>query len=256
LTGGVFYLVCHLTGLVGDAGLFDRVEFADLGVGEWWLFVLVFVVGRGHGAADFRLVVGVLRESGVAQIAGEYWLFEIAVSGRKIIVLIKVLWLIIFWYGLCVAKVRLVDIWMGYCGLKIGIDGYVLIVDESLKLNLLFGEALLRGDESGGNLWLFGDGPGRWSESGVGVSEDEVGSLGLLVIEDFWGFEVVEEDLWVLVGGSWVFPEDGRLLWRQVLPEGSLVVIQGILLDGVGIMTDGNKIVVQVSVFNDILGRN
>ncbi len=45
-------------------------------------------------------------------------------------------------------------------------------------------------------------------------------------------------------------------MWRQVLPEGSLVVIQGILLDGVGIMTDGNKIVVQVSVFNDILGRN
>jgi hypothetical protein len=112
----------------------------------------MLVVGRRHGAANFRGIIGVLRESRIAQITSEYRFFQIAVSGRKIIVLIRVLCLIIFWYGLHVAKVRLVDIRMGYCGLKIGIDGCVLIVDKSLELNLLFGEALLRGDESGGNL--------------------------------------------------------------------------------------------------------
>jgi hypothetical protein len=245
-----------LTGLVGDAWLLDRVEFADLGVGKWWLFVLVFVVGRRHGAADFRGVVRVLRESGVAQIASEYRFFEITVSGRKIIVLISVLCLIIFCYGLCVANMRLVDIRMRYCGLKIDIDGCVLIIDESFELNLLFGEALLWGDESGGNLGLFGDGAWRWSESGVGVSGDEVGSLGLLVIEYSWGFEVVEDDWRVLVGESRVFPENGRLLWRQVLPDVSLVVIQHILPNNIDILTNRNKIIMQMPILNNILGRN
>ena len=109
-------------------------------------------MGRGHGAADFRCVVRVLRESRVAKIASEYRFFDITVSGRKIIVLIRVLCLIIFLYGFCVANMRLVDIRMRYCGLKIDIDGCVLIIDESFELNLLFGEALLWGDESGGNL--------------------------------------------------------------------------------------------------------
>lgn len=45
-------------------------------------------------------------------------------------------------------------------------------------------------------------------------------------------------------------------MWRKVLPDGSLVVTQGILRDVIGVLADGNKIVVQVSVFNDIFGRN